>query len=401
MGKAEEKLEKIKEEKQKIAEISKKIAPDTKESPKQENAEVKKEAAKPEPAIQENKKKPSVKKEREKKKSFYEQKRFFTNFIKLAGIDTDFDVIHKKIITLTVIPIALATVFLLINFFIKKTFLTDALSLLFSLWVFGSAAIYLIFWSSLFVYIDFSIYKRRKEIEAVFPDFLQLTAANINAGMPIDRALWFAIRPRFGILANEMEAVAKSTMVGENLSKALIDFSNKYDSITIKRALNLLLEGLESGGEIGDLLTRVANNIQETEILKKEMAASVTTYVIFILFATLGAAPFLFGLTTELVVIMTSIIGQISTGEGGSSFGGIGGGLLSSSGNTISVTDYQIFAITSICISTFFASIITSIIQKGDAKEAFKKFPIYALFGVVLYFIAFKLLDLMLGGFFK
>ena len=244
------------------------------------------------------------------------------------------------------------------------------------------------------------IFNRRKEIEAVFPDFLQLTAANINAGMPIDRALWFAIRPRFGILAKEMENVAKATMVGENLNKALIDFSEKYDSIVIKRALNLLLEGIESGGEVGDLLTRVANNMRETEILKKEMASNVMTYVIFILFATLGAAPFLFGLTTELVVIMKSILGGIQIGESTQSFGGIGGGL-SISGGAVSVTDYQIFAIFSICLSSFFAGIITSIIQKGNAKEAYKRIPLFMVIGVVNYFIAYKALNLLLGGFFK
>ena len=42
----------------------------------------------------------------------------------------------------------------------------------------------------------------------VLADFLGLTSSNISAGMPIDRALWFAVRPKFGILAREIEEVA-------------------------------------------------------------------------------------------------------------------------------------------------------------------------------------------------
>jgi Flp pilus assembly protein TadB len=337
--------------------------------------------------------------EKKAKRSSYEQKKFFANFISKAGIEKSFDEINKTIMIATGITILVATFYLIIRFIFSQTFLMDAIMFLLITWVFGSIIVFLVIWLVFFVAVDMKIDKRKKEVELVFPDFLQLTAANINAGMPIDRALWFAIRPRFGILAKEMESVAKATMVGENLSKALLDFSDKYDSIIIKRSLNLLLEGLESGGEVGDLLVRVANNLRETEIMKKEMAASVTTYVIFILFATLGAAPFLFGLTTMLIVIMSSIISQISVGDS-TSFGGVGG-MMAGSGDAISITEYQIFAVVSICVSSIFAAIIISVIQKGNAKDSLKNIPVYIFFGILNYIIAFNLMNLLLGGFFN
>ncbi len=334
------------------------------------------------------------------KRTQHEQIRVFSNFIKKAGINSNFAEINSKILLASSVLSGSIALFIIIDFILKKSFFFDALSFFVSTVFMVAIVSYIFMWACLFIYVDYRIYKRRQEIEQVFPDFLQLTAANINAGMPTDRALWFAIRPKFGILAKEMEGVAKSTMVGENLNKALVDFSNRYDSITVKRALNLLIEGLESGGEIGDLLTRVANNMRETEILKKEMASGVTTYVIFILSATLGAAPFLFGLTTELIVIMTSIMSKIVVGTETSSMGGIGS-MLSAGGNSISLLDYQIFAITSICISSTFAAIIISVIQKGEVKEAFKKIPLFVFVGVVNYFIAFKVMNYMLGGFFS
>jgi len=348
-------------------------------------------------------KKPSKKIKRvqkKKKRSKHEQKKRFENFIKKSGLEVGFDEINKKILFASIGITAIVSSYFLLEIFIKKSFLSDAILLLSSIWIVGPVVIYFLLWILFFFVVDIKIFQRRKEIESVFPDFLQLTAANINAGMPIDRALWFAIRPRFGILAEEMEIVAKSTMVGENLSKALIDFTNRYDSMTLKRSINLLLEGLESGGEIGELLSRIATNIRETEIIKKEMASNVTTYVIFILFATLVAAPFLFGLTTQLIVIMSSILSNIQIGDNSASFGGIGG-MMAMSGDAISLRDYQIFAIVSICISSTFAAIIINVIQKGNAKEAYKQIPTYIGIGVVIYVIAFKILNAFLGGFFS
>lgn len=383
MSKTKKKLEKLKKEKEKLKQMSEKV--------KSQKKEKKKFSLK-------NIFKNPFKEKKKHRRTSYEQRKRFSKFISKAGVESDFSDINKKIMIATGIPVTVATLYLIVDFIIKGTFLSDAFLLLAQLWIFGSLALYFIIWTLFFIYVDFKIVQRKKEIERVFPDFLQLTAANINAGMPIDRALWFAIRPRFGILANEMESVAKATMVGENLSHALIDFADKYDSLTVKRSINLLLEGLESGGEIGDLLVKVANNIRDTEIIRKEMASSVTTYVIFILFATLGAAPFLFGLTTELIVIMQTIIGDINIGQNMQSFGGISS-MLATSGESISLTDYKIFAIANICMSSIFASILISVIEKGNATEAIKKAPLYIVIGLVNYLIAFTLLNYFLGGF--
>jgi pilus assembly protein TadC len=328
----------------------------------------------------------------------YEQFKSFSNYIKKAGNELSFVEINKRILIANFSIVGILTFILAIKFFISNALFFDAITGYIILWTIGSIGIYLSLWILFFIYIDLKILQRRQEIENVFPDFLQLTAANINSGMPIDRALWFAIRPKFGILAKEMEQVAKSTIVGEKLDKALIDFSEKYDSSIIKRAFSLLLEGIKSGGEIGNLLRRVADNMRETAILKKDMASSVTTYVIFILFATLGAAPFLFGLTTQLIVIMTSIFSTIDLGD--STSGGIGGLMSGGTESIISLQDYQIFAIVSICMSSIFAAIIISVIQKGNAKEAIRKIPLYVLVGVTNYLISYNILRLFLQGIF-
>lgn len=260
-------------------------------------------------------------------------------------------------------------------------------------WIVILPAIIIMIWGVFYFAIDMKIYNRTKQLEEVLPDFLQLTSANINAGMTLDKALWYAVRPRFGILAKEIESVAKSTLVGDDLKDSLLDFSKRYDSKLLKRAVNLILEGIDAGGEIGPLLNKIAIDIQETRIIKKDMAANVTTYVIFISFATVAAAPFLFALSTQVLAVITSLMGNLDLSGAGSSMS-----MFSFEGSSISMRDFKIFAMSTLAMTSFFSAAIVSIIQKGNIKDGLKYIPTYITISITLYLISVKVLGFFLGG---
>ena len=266
-----------------------------------------------------------------------------------------------------------------------------------TLWIGGFVGILFILWVLLYIVIDLRIFKRRLEIKEILPDFLQLTSANIKAGMTVDRALWYAVRPNFGVLAKEIESVAKETMGGEDLTSALRKFAEKYDSQVLQRSVSLIIEGIESGGEIGDLLIKVAENIEDQKIMKKEMAANVTTYVIFITFSSIIAAPFLFALSGALIQVMQSIAASLAaTGASGAtstigiSFGGTG----------IEPSDFRIFAIVSLCISATMSAMVISMIKKGSVKEGANNIPVFLVVSLTLYFIANFMAGYLVGIFF-
>ncbi|MFH1409553.1 MAG: type II secretion system F family protein [Nanoarchaeota archaeon] len=247
--------------------------------------------------------------------------------------------------------------------------------------------------------MDIKIYQRRLAIEEVLPDFLQLTAANIRAGMPIDRALWYAVRPRFGVLANEIELVAKETLSGKDLQESLMQFSKKYDSPTVERSFNLLLSGIEAGGEIGDLLNKIAMNIQELRTMKKEMAANVTTYVIFISFATVAAAPFLFALSFNLLIVIQRIMSNISLPDENVGGGGMGNMLSNLNTDTmIAPSEFQVFVVIMLLVTSFFSAVIVATIRHGSVKEGFKMIPPMMAGTVIIYFIASKILGIFLAS---
>ena len=230
-------------------------------------------------------------KEKADRKKQRRKKHSLKYFLTKAGIELESKKVAIKVFNIAIVINLILSAYL-VYFFSRSVeyTLTYIIVIMVVLWVLAFTLILFVLWILLYVMLDFKMMTRRLELEEVLPDFLQLTSSNIKSGMPIDQALWYAVRPRFGILAREIEIVAKETMSGKDLDEAMVKFAGKYDSPTLKRAISLINEGLKAGGEIADLVMKIATDIKDTKIMKKEMAASVITYVIFIGFATVAAA---------------------------------------------------------------------------------------------------------------
>lgn len=311
-----------------------------------------------------------------------------------AGISSTVDNVSERLFKVAVIFNTFISLFLIYFYAAKGYGLTYILVTVVFVWTLLFAVLFLFLWLIFYLFIDVKIYQRKIGIESVFPDFLQLTSANIRAGMPIDQALWHAIRPNFGVLAKEMEDVAKQTMSGTDLEKALQNFGEKYESLLIKRSISLLIEGLNAGGEIGELLDRIATNIQESRMMQKEMAASVTTYAIFISVAAIAAAPFLLALSSQLLVIIQNIISTIDIPSTGSQFA------ISFSEVSVKSSDFKIFAVLTLTITSILSSSIVSVIRKGTVKAGVKYIFMFVFTSVLLFFILDKILGKFMSGVF-
>ena len=351
--------------------------------------------AKPEGRIDFFKKK--FKKAKDRQLIAQERKQRIRAYFERAGIEVNTQKIFKIFFNIAV-AINLAISGWLIYYFSSNygiSWGTIAASML-VLWILIFVLLIFAMWIMFYIAVDLKIFKRKVDIEEVLPDFLQLAASNINAGMTIDRALWYAVRPRFGVLAKEIEIVAKETMGGVDLKTALERFASRYDSTVLKRSISMLNEGVEAGGKIGDLLNRIATNIQEQRAMLKEMSANVTTYVIFITFATVVAAPFLFALSEVLI----EVVKNLGSVLGGTSSTAANVGIsLSFSGTGVTTSDFRIFAIVSLTITSLFSAMMISTIKKGNIKSGVRYIPVFIFVSLVLYFIAQGLASKMLGLF--
>ena len=312
-----------------------------------------------------------------------------------AGISLDEKVLKKVLFNVGIALNMLLSAYLLFaltkmeNISIFYLFLIIILQ-----WLFIFPLIYLLVSGIFYFAIDFRIYRRRFELEEVLPDFLQLTASNVRAGMMLDRALWYAVRPRFGILAKEIEHIAKETMAGTDIKVALTKFSDKYDSPILKRTISLILEGMNAGGNMGALLSRIAVDIEESRVMQKEMAANVSNYVIFISFASVVAAPVLFALSSQFIKITQKLAGSSTMPKNVQGMG------LSFSAGGISQGDFRIFAMSSIIMTVFFAALIIGAIKKGDVRSSLKYIPVFIVIGLTIYFFVDGALGAALSSFF-
>jgi pilus assembly protein TadC len=325
------------------------------------------------------------KKEKKEKKPF---RQFFEFYIPRAGVELEFEEIKQKIIKFSII---LTILFIFGTFF--YSLITNSFHIYYMLFIIfiGTPLFYFCaYWLSFLgftIYMEIKIYNRKRVMETVLPDFLKLTSSNVRSGMTIDRALWGAIRPQFGILAKEMELVAKQTMSGEDLDSALLKFSKKYDSTILDRSIQLLIEGIDAGGELAEILDKISINLHDTQAMQKEMAANVTSYIMFITIAAVVATPCMFALSKQLITITQNIMADMNTDSStqNTMFGGGGEG-------GVELEKFNTFAWVTVVTISGFSAMICSVIKKGNIRSGFKTIPIYAGISYFIYIIASNIL---------
>lgn len=325
-------------------------------------------------------------KESQQKKLIQQQRRQkLKAYLEIAGIEIDSKKLFKFFFNISILINLLISGYLI--YYFSVTYGIEWGTIIVSmavLWILIFVLLIFALWIMFYIAVDLKIFKRKIDIEDVLPDFLQLTASNINAGMTIDRAMWFAVRPRFGVLAKEIEIIAKDTMSGADLKTALEKFAAKYDSVILKRTVSMINEGINAGGKIGELLNRVAIDIQEQKSMLKDMAASVTTYVIFITFATIAAAPVLFSLSGVMIDVVQNLGSTLGSAANVASTSGLP---LSFSGGGVVKSDFKIFAIVSLTITSLFSAMMVSVIKKGNVKSGVRYIPIFIAVSLTLYFV--------------
>ncbi|MBW2995457.1 hypothetical protein KY312_03815, partial [Candidatus Woesearchaeota archaeon] len=148
---------------------------------------------------------------------------------------------------------------------------------------------------------------------------------------------------------------------------------------------------------ISELITKIAWNLNDVGIIKKEISASVLNYVIFIGFATIIAAPILFSLCSMLLFIISGL-GDIMPTGGAAATGGMQVLPVGFFKSGISARDFGIYAYLSLSVTALFSSMIISIIRKGKIKDGLKYVPIFLISALIIFTIARKVMESLFGG---
>lgn len=236
---------------------------------------------------------------------------------------------------------------------------------------------------------------RRARLEAALPDFLLLVESNIKAGMPLDQAMWYSAKPEFGLLSVEVKSLVKSSYGGESMEATLDRLGERFDSRIFKRTIMLLKQATASGGELTNVLERTADDVRNTIIMKKEIAASLVLYEIFVLFASIVGTPFLFAVAVKLIQIFEKVGPQAGGGGEFQSAGGVFGTFANVrfAGPVISSNDFFWFSVPTMFVTALISSFIVSVIRTGTRGQGMKYFPFVLVGSYIVYWLVISMVE--------
>jgi flagellar protein FlaJ len=158
--------------------------------------------------------------------------------------------------------------------------------------------------------------KRRGAVEDALPDALHHMAVAIKTGLVLESVIAEIGEADYGPLSEEFAQVVLEIKRGRTLRDAFLNFALRSGSKDIVRAINLLLEGMESGGPISDVLDEVSEDMKSTKEVKQDRKTFTSQQISFLAMASLMAGPFVMGVVGSLPTIMESAMADAGPAAG-------------------------------------------------------------------------------------
>jgi len=131
--------------------------------------------------------------------------------------------------------------------------------------------------------------KRQKEIEEKFTEFVRALVSSVKSGIPITKAVIQVSDKDYGALTPHIKKLANQIEWGITIQEALLIFGKDTNNTMIKRAVSIVIEAEQSGGEISDVLHSITDSMMNVKKMKAERKARahsqiVQGYIVFFIF---------------------------------------------------------------------------------------------------------------------
>ncbi|MBS3815906.1 MAG: type II secretion system F family protein, partial [Hadesarchaea archaeon] len=160
------------------------------------------------------------------------------------------------------------------------------------------------------------IQKRSQEIEAALPDGLRQMASTLRAGVGMNSAMEDLAKSGYGPLSEEFERAVVEIRRGRSTEDSLAALARRSNSELCDRAFRLIVEGIERGASMADVLDSVSKDAREVQTIKRERRTATMQQVLFLVAASVFAAPFIAGLVIAVSGVFSGMGGgAIGLGE--------------------------------------------------------------------------------------
>jgi len=245
----------------------------------------------------------------------------------------------------------------------------------------------------IYMHLYYLINERAQRVDAILPDFLLMVSANLRSGMTPYAAFQSSARPEFGPLQTEIIYVSSLSMGNESFSEALKELTATIDSAILRRVVVFFENGLKAGGKLAYLLETSAEEIRETEEMKRQMMINAKTYAVFVAFILVLGLPLLLAISTQFLTVFSKVQGSLGGGAG--SGGGMSMAGLPAPKMNINVKFIDQLSYVLIIGNSIFTAVLVGIISRGKVLFGLKYAPPLA-FAALFFFFIFKTL---IGGF--
>ncbi|MEM3372711.1 MAG: type II secretion system F family protein [Candidatus Anstonellales archaeon] len=236
--------------------------------------------------------------------------------------------------------------------------------------------------------------KKSSDIDEYIPDFLSLMATHVRSGVTYDRALLLSSRKEFGQLAKEIDLAAKQIIAGKPFQEALLDMAKRIKSEKFSKSIRLVVEGVNSGGNLADLLEATAYDMRRFDSIRKDINSQLLSYAIFIFAAAAIGAPALYAVSTYLVSIIIKISSEVNVSDSLSTYMP----LISSIKQEISKEVLENFSLASIFVTCFFALLSAGTVFSNDETKVIVYLPFMLIIAYITFFAVMHILGIIFKG---
>jgi len=165
---------------------------------------------------------------------------------------------------------------------------------------------------AIFVFMAFGypywrITKRIEDMEKMLPDAFFYLASSLRAGISFSEALEELTTAKFGALTEEFKKTVAEIKKGRPTIEALKAFAlRNRKSPVLYRSMMIIIEALERGAPMSDVLVYVGNDVREILRIKQERKASTGMQTMFFIITSGFIGPLILGIVSQVMVAMST-----------------------------------------------------------------------------------------------
>ena len=203
----------------------------------------------------------------------------------------------------------------ILTYILLVTLIVFLLLFLISL-IFG-VSVFIVLLSTLpvMLFINYLVYKKQKRLDSIeedLPDYLLQVASLLNAGMALESSFDEISKNMDGYLNDEIKRALIEIRMGKTFNDAFMDIADRCDSYNLNKAIQIIINTKESGGNLSEILIVMADDIKQTQLLKRNKKTSVKMSVMFLLVSAIIATPFSFA-TIQIYTIFLESVGKTNS----------------------------------------------------------------------------------------